>query len=258
MKFKDYFLIESLLSELPVIAQRYNVAEAQAFEKEAQEAGMDMAKMLMEFEFGLPERDCKLNYDGRTKLLKKLKSKALYALKLVHETEYKLSQVKKFYGNQDLSVEPHLYRMCDYVRHWLLGVMSMRVAEDFGLMIPDKERNTEDPKTAAKILNMPTATLFAEILKTLPEGAAHARKFKKKFSYNIVYLELLQAKTLPKLLIAISKGLNAEHDRGALVTNSDEENLNSYEPPISVQELESLSNLNYRKLDNELADELAK
>lgn len=257
MKFSEYFqLNETYLSELPSIASTYDVNKIQIFEIKIQDAGLDVAKMMIADDIGISYDPPVLSYVDRTNLINSLKHKVLKALVVIHEVEYKQSQIKKFYGGRNIDVNPSLMRLCQYVKHYLLGVMFLRAAMDVRNHVLDSEVEQE------KIVNTDNRKLVPVVIQNMKqqiskwEQTSPGLAKSKADNYDYAYLELSKAINLPQLLIAISKALNAVHDSGPLLFNDpDGDNTLIYEPPFTKQDLDELSNLNYRYLDQELQDE---
>jgi hypothetical protein len=261
MKFSDYYTIVSesyFLSELSIIAQKYDIAEAQALERKLQDAGVDMAKEYLASDIGDQDYGAALDYHERTELINSLRDKVLQALIVIHETEYKLSQIKKYGGTVDLTeINSALMKLAQYCKHYIMGVMSIRIAVDISVLNSDVINHK--PGAVKKLMSTSAATIWPDLINFLKKQALHSKKFKKTRAYDLVYLDMLNAKTLPEVLIAVSKGLNAVHDSGPLLQYDDgDDNVLTYQPPFTSKDLSMLSNLNYRKLDRELQQELAK
>ena len=232
MNFKEYYLInESFIRELASKYDSLNQNEIDSWSKNL---------------YQLIVNSWTKSQSGRSPgkilptIFKELRSKrdlSISMLRDLHELEYKQSQLKLYYSNQDIANEANktLFKIAKWLQTYFGTVLFNRAAGD-GVTMEDAE--------ADKTKNVAYVT---QEVKKMQDNRPY------KNYITPIYLELVEAKTLPQILIAISKAKNAEHDGGNIFNeylfDGDEEHMKEV--------FDEISNLNYRKLDRELSQELS-
>lgn len=167
---------------------------------------------------------------------------AIQALRDIHELEYKQSQLKKFYSNPEKlrETELTLTKLAKWLKEYLGVILFSRAAGD-GINHDERGNGIkQDIQTVIKN--------FGHIAK------GYSIDGKKKLYKNYItpiFIELYNSKTLPQMLIAISKAKNAEHDGGLIMTEWGTGLFFGNEKAFK-----EISNLNHRKMDQELQQEL--
>lgn len=191
----------------------------------------------------------------------KYRPQAIQMLADLHELEYKQSQVKKFYSNPEaLRVIDHtILKVAKWLQLYLNVVLFSRAAADGAYYLANTDAAHHLAKTAHEALD----TRYERGDIPTPNEILNSAGFKKTSTsatteprwdnyVTAVFVELYNAKTLPQLLIAISKAKNAEHDGGAIMTDWGTGLFYGNESAFA-----GIGNLNYRKLDRELQQELS-
>lgn len=239
-KYKEldsYYIKESFIGELTSKYDDLDIPQMEIWQNKMFQASLYWG---LGDEYGGPEKED--IYDKNIKILFKETAKykpfALRALKDLHELEYKQAQIKKFYGNKvDILNELNntLFKIAKWLQAYLNVVLFSRACGD-GLTWDDKIDGHDIDKSLD--LNLVIQNLF---------------KSKAPYENYVtqIFVELYKAKTLPELLIAISKAKNAEHDGGKIMTEWGTGLFRGNEKAF-----EEIGNLNYRQLDRELQQEL--
>jgi hypothetical protein len=239
-KYKEldsYYIKESFISELANIYDDLNTSQMEIWQNRMFKASLYWA---LAGEYG--DRKNKNVYNQNTDLLFKEVAKyrpfAIQALKDLHELEYKQSQIKKFYGDKG-NILNELNNTLSKIAKWLqiyLNVVLFSRACGDGLTWDDKI----DGHNINKSLD----------LNLVMQNLAKNKEPYKNY-VTPIFLELYKAKTLPELLIAISKAKNAEHDGGLIMSEWGTGLFYGNE-----EAFKEIGNLNYRQLDRELQQEL--
>jgi len=230
MTFREYFLAEAFIGELASKYDHLDIPGIQSWSHRMYELCIDWAIL----------QDRAMN-DKAVNLLfaevKKYRNFAIQALRDLHELEYKQSQLKRYYSNEEASRETELtlIRLSKWLKEYLCVILFSRACGDVTQY--DSEDNA--------------------IKRSVTDTIKDLRNFEYPFDYDEgdyvskVFIELYDAKTLPQLLIAISKAKNAQHDGGNIMTDWGTGLFRGNEKAF-----EEISNLNHRKMDRELQQEL--
>ncbi len=242
MTFKDYFLCESSIGELVSKYATINQTEIETWSHKMYDYCMDWAIVS-----SLDDDKLRRQYERSTKILfkevKKYRPFAIQALRDLHELEYKQSQLKKFYSKPEVlaQLDLTLLKLAKWLKEYLSVVLFSRSCVD-GL---ERDENDNYIKTDVDTV----IKNFGNIAR------GYSLDGKEKLYDNYItpiFVELYNARSLPQMLIAISKAKNAEHDGGDIMTEWGTGLFYGNEKAFA-----EISNLNYRKLDRELQQELS-
>jgi len=156
----------------------------------------------------------------------------------MHELEYKISELNKFY-NQPEAIQlanKALYHLANWLVIFMKAILNLRNLLD--VLCYDENKGLE--LKTLKTLCLKNANTIEAVHSN--SGAT---------SYGAALVELENARSLSEKLIAISKALNSEHDAGPLFGGGFD--LTAFTPT----QYEYLSNLNYRKMQKEIQQEFA-
>lgn len=237
MTFKDYFLCEAYIGELVSKYSSINQGAIESWSHKMYDYCISWA--VKEYYDGKNNKLYK-QYDKEMWILfkevEKYRPFAIQALRDLHELEYKQSQLKKFYSKPEVLAQLNitLFKIAKWLKEYLSVVLFSRACGDS--LEFDNDRNL-----------ISTNYNMDAVLKRISQSGRDYNEYVVP-----VFIELYNAKSLSQMLIAISKAKNAEHDGGKIMTDWGTGLFRGNEKAF-----DEISNLNYRKLDRELQQELS-